>query len=90
MEAINTLDPFESNIDYDSVSARELADEIGIPYSRMVKICERERFNLPFGLESILHRSVVDKITEISSYDDNQFEDIDGAIDIDILGEKNI
>jgi hypothetical protein len=78
------------DIDYDSVSARELADTLDIPYSRIVKICDRERFNLPFGLESILHRSVADKITELISYDEYQVDDIDGAIDVDIYGDTDI
>ena len=47
----------------------------------MLKICERNRVNLPFGMESILHISVIDQIRQAVELDDF----VDDALSLDIL-----
>jgi len=75
MECVNTLDPYESTIEYDSLSLRELAEELGVPTKRALKICTREGFNLPFGLDSILHNSMEAKFRSIHDYDEYKEEE---------------
>lgn len=75
LEAVNSLDPAESHCEYDSLTMRELADELDISMGKMLKICQNERVNLPFGPETTLHTSVVERIREVQSYD--EYVDID-------------
>lgn len=74
LEAVNTLDPSEANMDYDSTFAVELAEELDIPMSKIIKICEDEGFHLPYGRKSMLHRAAVDRITEIVSLEESDQE----------------
>jgi hypothetical protein len=89
LEAINTLDPVETSLDYDCTSARDVAYDLGISDKAVMKICDREGINLPFGIDSVIHNSCVDKIMQVyandeydDSSDNNSGDNID-AIDID-------
>jgi hypothetical protein len=73
LEAINTLDPYDADIGYDSVSVKELADELDVNINRILKIIGRENFHLPFGLETVLHRDCIERIKNIIDY--NEYED---------------
>ena len=73
LEAINTLDPYDADIGYDSVSVKELADELDVNINRILKIVERENFHLPFGLDTVLHRDCIDRIKNIIDY--NEYDD---------------
>ena len=70
LEALTSLDPYESNIEYDSLAARELAKELGMSTEDFCFICDAERLNLPYGMDTVLHQSVVEKIREVVEYDD--------------------
>jgi hypothetical protein len=86
LEAINSLDPAESHCEYDSLTIGELADELDISMGKMMKICQNEKVNLPFGLETTLHTSVVERIREVQTYDEYVDEDED---DEDEDGERD-
>ena len=73
LQAINTLDPFDSNLEYDSVPVDELAEELGVSTNRILKILESKNINLPFGLDTVLHSSIIDSVK--SSVDDDEFPD---------------
>ena len=73
LEAINTLDPYDADIGYDSVSVKELADELDVNINRILKIIGRENFHLPYGLETVLHRDCIERIKNIIDY--NEYED---------------
>lgn len=83
MEAINTLDPLECNLDFDSVVARELVDDLQISQKKFVRICDDEGFNLPFGMDTVLHKSVVERIMEVHEYDEYAGEDISDVVDVE-------
>jgi hypothetical protein len=70
LEAITSLDPFDSNVEYDSFSVSELADDLDVPVGRILRVCRGEGFNLPYGLETMLHEAVVDRIREVYEFDD--------------------
>ena len=70
LEAVNSLDPVESHCEYDSLTVRELADELDVSMGRMMKIVQNERVNLPFGLDTTLHTAVVERIREVHQYDE--------------------
>ena len=78
LEAITSLDPFDSNVEYDSFSVTELADDLDVPVGRILRVCRGEGFNLPYGLETMLHEAVVDRIREVYEFDDY----IDDGVDI--------
>ena len=73
LQAINTLDPFDSNLEYDTVPIDELAEELGISSNRILKILEAKDINLPFGLDTILHSSLIESVK--SSVEDGDFPD---------------
>jgi hypothetical protein len=75
LEAVNTLDPSDANMDYDSIFVIELAEELGIPIKRIMDICEEQGFHMPFGKRSLLHQAAVDRIIEIVSLQDSQEDD---------------
>jgi hypothetical protein len=70
LEAITSLDPFDSNVEYDSFSVTELADDLDVPVGRILRVCRGEGFNLPYGLETMLHEGVVERIREVYEFDD--------------------
>lgn len=73
LEAVNTLDPYDADIGYDSVSVKELAEELDVNINRILKIIERENFHLPFGLDTVLHRDCIDRVKNIIDY--NEYDD---------------
>ena len=70
LEALTSLDPFESNIEYDSMAADELARELQMSVDDFCFLCDAERLNLPYGMDTVLHQSVVEKIREVAEYDE--------------------
>lgn len=83
LEAITSLDPFDSNISYDTVSLADLAEELDSTVEDIIKTCAKESFNLPFGTETYLHNSVVSRIRDIYSFDRNDEIDYTNAIDVE-------
>jgi hypothetical protein len=76
LEALTSLDPYEINIEYDSVTIRELADDLGISIKTIVNICEKQSYHLPFGLNTLLHSSAINQIKIIQEYDEEYNNDI--------------
>ena len=68
LEAVNSLDPFETNADYETLSLYELADDLGITAEKAMQICEKEDINLPFGMSTILHISVVEQFNKAVTF----------------------
>jgi len=86
--AVTSLDPLESNIEYDSLTVQDLAEELGLSKKQLLKICKNEDVNLPFGMETVLHESVVAKIKEVLTYDEYNYS-IDPVDDrLDVFGGK--
>lgn len=83
LEALTSLDPFDSNVEYDSFSVTELANDLDIPIGRIIRICEGENFNLPYGLETMLHEAVVERIREVHEFDDYVDDALDNPDDYD-------
>lgn len=83
LEAITSLDPFDSNVEYDSFSVTELADDLDVPVGRILRVCRGEGFNLPYGLETMLHEAVVDRIREVYEFDDYIDDGVDMVDDDD-------
>jgi hypothetical protein len=68
LQAVNSLDPSEAGLEYaDSLSAQELCDESGLSTNKLLDICRAEGFSLPFGLDTVLHVSVVQRILDAAS-----------------------
>jgi len=68
LQALNSLDPSEAGLEYaDSLSAQELCEESGMSASKLLAICRSEGFSLPFGLDTVLHVSVVQRIFDVAS-----------------------
>lgn len=65
MEAINSLDELEANIEYDSMNVEEIAAHLNVPLNSVLDICKKEKVNLPYGTNSVLHASVMDMIKDI-------------------------
>lgn len=92
LQALNSLDPSEAGLEYaDSLSAQELCDESGMSTTKLVAICRTEGFSLPFGLDTVLHVSVVQRILDVASGGEGRIEssqarslfDDDDVIDAD-------
>lgn len=94
MECVNSLDPYDSTIEYDTVSMQELANELDVSTERTIKICQREGFNLPFGMQSMLHESIVARFRDIIEFEAFNEPELDedekrrqmknDAIDVDV------
>lgn len=89
LQAITSLDPFDSNISYDTVSLEDLAVELETTVDNIIKICAKESFNLPFGTETFLHKSVVSRIREIYNFEREEEVDYSNAIDVDGDGAES-
>lgn len=85
LQAVNTLDPFDSDSGYyEGLSVEEVAEELDIDLDTIIKIAEKERLNLPFGLRTVLHASAVEKIRSVYEFDRDQLEgEDDGEEDED-------
>ncbi len=57
-------------LEYDSYTLRSLAEELEIPRNRILKICSAENINLPFGIDTILHKSIVERIKNVHECDE--------------------
>ena len=75
LEALTSLDPYESNIEYDSLTADELAEELDLSVEKFCYICEAEHLNLPYGMDTVLHQTVVEKIRDVFTFDEYSFLD---------------
>ena len=93
LNALNTLDAYESNAGYDSMSLSELAESLGISKQKILRISKKEELNLPFGMETVLHVSIIEKIKKSVAYDEytDDEDGVMGVVDIDITsgGYKN-
>lgn len=82
LQSLNSLEPGAASIEYDSTSASELCELLGLSTQTMLRICSAEGFNLPFGLESVLHSSVIERISQCATYDEYRatpYQDADHA-----------
>lgn len=79
LNALTTLDAYESNAGYDSMSLGELAESLDVTKDRILRIAKKEELNLPFGLDTVLHVSLVDKIRNGVQYD--EYDGIDDCDD---------
>ena len=70
MQSLNSLEPGAASEEYDNTTAEELCELLGITTKTLLRICSTEGFNLPFGMDSVLHSSVVERISECSRYDE--------------------
>ena len=75
----------DSNVDYDSTTVEELANELGVSPSIIVNICKQESFNLPFGTDTSLHVTIIDKIKQIQSF--SEYETVDNSKTVDVYGD---
>lgn len=72
MEALTTLDPFECNIEYDSMTVEEISASLGTTVDEVITVCNNRGINLPFGPSTVLHNSLVGKIRDlVESGDDD-------------------
>lgn len=86
LQALTSLDVYESNAEYDSISMQELSEELGISRKKLLKMCSNENINLPFGYNTILHTSIVEQLRKISEYsEDDEEEEDDDYIDADVF-----
>ena len=69
LQALNTLDPYETNAEYDTLNLIELADDMNLHVEAVIKICEREDIHLPFGVSTMLHISVVEQLRRAAELD---------------------
>jgi len=84
LQAVNTLDPFDSDTGYDvGMNVEEVAEELEISLDTIVKIIEKEKLNLPFGIKTVLHSSAIEKIRSVYEFDceQNSAENEDGEDD---------
>jgi hypothetical protein len=81
LQALNSLDPLDSNAGYDSVTVSELATDMNVSTQKIVEICIGEQIGLPFGVRSVLHVDVVDQIKRVSDYD--EYNGADSRVDED-------
>ena len=77
LQAINSLDPLDSNVGYDSIRVDTLAEILGVSREFMVKVCIGENVNLPFGHDTVLHRDVVDQVKRVIEYDFDKYDNED-------------
>ena len=66
------------------MSLLELANSLGVSIQRILRTAKREDVNLPFGIDSILHLSVIDKIKESIQSEEDGDETV-----IDVDGEED-
>jgi len=81
LNALNTLDAYEANAGYDSVSLKELAASIGVSKERIIKVAKLEEVNLPFGMDTVLHMAVAEKVRDRALME--QESDGDSVIDVE-------
>jgi hypothetical protein len=65
IQAVTSLDPLDSNIDYDSIDLEQITEEFGITIEKCLQICQKEKFNLPFGKDSTLHILEADRLRNL-------------------------
>ena len=74
LQSLNSLEPGAASIEYDSTTAADLCDVLDISTKTLLRICSTEGFNLPFGLESVLHSSVQERIAQCATHDEYRSE----------------
>ena len=77
LQAINTLDPMEANLEYDAPALWQLAKELDIPLSGLLLLCERHEINLPFGDATTLHSTVAMQVRRLAEEEDFDVIDVD-------------
>ena len=79
LQALTSLDPYDSNAGYDTVSIRELGEEYDVSVNEVMKICKDEGIALPFGTGSILHDTVIEQIRRLLEYNRDNIDNIRGS-----------
>lgn len=69
LQSLNSLDPSDASLDYDSMSADEVCEEFGLDAKTFLRICEVEDLNLPFGMTTVLHCSAVERVRAVMGDD---------------------
>lgn len=79
LQAVNTLDPYDADTGYDAISIKDLAYDLDISIDRIISIIEKEKFNLPYGVKTVLHKSVIDRIKLVVENDEYNDEHLFGG-----------
>jgi hypothetical protein len=70
LHAINSLDPSETSDAYGNMDMTELARGYNLTAKNVKYICKKEGINLPFGMDTILHDSLISKFEQAMEYGD--------------------
>jgi hypothetical protein len=76
---------FSQSTGYDSMTLAELAENLQVSKEKMLRVSKKEGVNLPFGMDTVLHLSLVDKVRSsivYDQYDDPEFPGL-GIIDVE-------
>lgn len=94
LQALSSLDPYDANAGYDSVSVYELAEDLEVTVKKILDLCEKEQINLPFGDDTILHTAVVEQLSRRLEYDDSDLPESEGFssdfIDVESMNINNM
>eukprot|EP01039_Chlorochromonas_danica_P001764 gene1764-1926_t len=61
MEALNSLDPYLCNSEYQS-SLGNISDDLGVSIEELISLCAKQNIPLPYGEETVLHETLVDQL----------------------------
>lgn len=88
LQALNSLDPFETNAGYETLSVWDLADEMNLSVDHMIRLCDQESIPLPYGASTMLHMSSIEQLRRAAGIEkgagENQdtWRDPSGVIDV--------
>lgn len=66
LRAIHSLTVDEANMGYDDESVEQIAESLGVTVMDILERCVKHGFNLPFGKDTVLHKSLSDKLRELN------------------------
>jgi hypothetical protein len=72
LQAVNTLDPFETNAEYETQSLWELSEDLDLSPDTLRRMCKKEGIHLPFGMSTMLHVSVIEKLRNLADFEQEQ------------------
>jgi hypothetical protein len=76
LQAVNTLDPFETNAEYETESVWDLCDDLDLSPETLRRMCQQESIHLPFGMSTMLHASVIEQLRSLAAVEqDHQHGD---------------
>lgn len=71
--AVNSLEPFDADNGYSSVTVEELSGELDVSLARVMRVLTKVGAVLAFGKDTSLHSSLVSKVCDI--YEDPEFDE---------------